>query len=81
MLTCKDASRLVSDGMDRPLALPQRLGLTFHLAICGACRRLRVQMHWLRAAARQYPGPLLDELPAEGGEPSGDEKGEKDPPR
>ena len=61
MLTCKDASRLISDGMDRPLRLPQRVGLSLHLAICGACRRMRTQMHWLRAAARQYPGPLADD--------------------
>ena len=61
MLTCKDASRLISDGMDRPLRLPQRIGLSLHLAICGACRRMRTQMHWLRAAARQYPGPLADD--------------------
>jgi len=61
MLTCKDASRLISDGMDRPLRLPQRIGLTLHLAICGACRRMRTQMHWLRSAARQYPGALAEE--------------------
>jgi len=61
MLTCKDASRLISDGMDRPLRLPQRLGLSLHLAICGACRRMRTQMHWLRAGARLYPEALADE--------------------
>ena len=69
MLTCKDASRLVSEAEDRPLGLRERLGLRLHLWICANCRRYERQIRFLRKALRAWaldsemelPGP---ELPA-----------------
>ena len=53
-LTCGEASKLLSDGMERTLTRPERIGLRLHLWICRACRRFRRQirllstlMHWL----------------------------------
>ena len=50
MIHCRDASRLMSEAMDRKLPLWQRLALALHLAICDGCRNARRQMHALRAA-------------------------------
>ena len=35
MLSCKEATRLVSQGLDRELALGERIALRVHLAICA----------------------------------------------
>jgi hypothetical protein len=61
-LTCKEASRLISDGLDRELPLAQRVALRIHIGICTACTRLNSQFEFLRRAASQFPGPD-DDLP------------------
>lgn len=52
MLTCKDASRLVSEGQERKLGLQERLGLRLHLWMCARCRRFERQIQLLRRALR-----------------------------
>ena len=49
-LTCKEATRLVSQGMDRRLGVGERLRLHVHLAICDACTQFTRQMAFLRKA-------------------------------
>ncbi|OGA00998.1 MAG: hypothetical protein A3H35_01720 [Betaproteobacteria bacterium RIFCSPLOWO2_02_FULL_62_17] len=53
-LTCKQASRLQSQALDRELRLSERLALGFHLGLCDACRKISMQMDFLRRAARAY---------------------------
>lgn len=53
MLTCKEASRLVSESLDHRLRLTDRLGLRIHLLICRACERFAAQAQFLRRAARR----------------------------
>jgi hypothetical protein len=53
MLTCKDASRLISEGQERYLRLRERWGLHLHLWLCVNCRRFERQIHLLRGALRQ----------------------------
>jgi len=48
--TCKQASRLVSEGQDRKLGLRERIGLRWHLWMCGSCRRFEQQLLMLRKA-------------------------------
>jgi predicted anti-sigma-YlaC factor YlaD len=57
MLTCKEAARLISEGLDRDLAVAERARLRVHLALCTACTRVTRQFDFLRRAARAYPGP------------------------
>lgn len=57
MLSCKEASRLISENLDRDLGVAERAALRVHLAICVACSRMTRQFDFLRRAARQYPGP------------------------
>lgn len=57
MINCREASRLVSEGLDRELPVADRATLRLHLAICTACTRLSRQLEFLRRAVREYPGP------------------------
>jgi len=50
MLTCKQASQLISQSLDRPLSLSSRIELKFHLLICDACSRFKRQLNRLRIA-------------------------------
>jgi hypothetical protein len=52
-LTCKEATRLVSQGLDRKLGLWDRLRLRIHLAICAACTAFARQMELLRRAIQR----------------------------
>lgn len=54
MLTCKDASRLVSEAQERRLGLRERWGLRLHLWICDNCRRFERQVRLLRQAVRVW---------------------------
>ena len=49
---CKEAIRLQSDAMDRPLTSWQRAGLRMHLWLCKWCRRYGRQVAFLRTIAR-----------------------------
>ncbi len=57
MITCKEASRLISEDLDRDLGVAERARLRVHLALCAACTRVTRQFDFLRRAARAYPGP------------------------
>ena len=50
---CKEAVRLQSKALDRPLTGLQRIGLRIHLALCVWCTRYGKQIKFLRAAAKQ----------------------------
>lgn len=54
MLTCKEASVLLSQAQERPLGLRERLGLQLHLLLCDGCANFRRQLAFLRAAIRRY---------------------------
>jgi hypothetical protein len=53
-LTCKEASRLLSQAQDRKLTLAQRATLRLHLSACEACARFQAQLNTLRVAMRKY---------------------------
>lgn len=53
MLSCKETTRLVSQGLDRELAFGERVLLRVHLAYCMGCRRTRRQLTFLRRAVRE----------------------------
>ena len=50
MLSCKEVTRLVSQGLDRRLGFGERLRLRVHLAICDGCANFRRQMIFIREA-------------------------------
>lgn len=53
MLSCKEVSRLVSQGLDRRLGFAERVGLRIHLAICEGCASFSKQAAFLRRSVRQ----------------------------
>ena len=52
LLSCKETTRLLSQGEDRNLAFGERVALRVHLAICRGCRNVDAQFRFLRLAAR-----------------------------
>lgn len=53
MLSCKEASRLISQSLDRRLTGWERFGLRLHLMICDVCSRFRNQVELIRAAVKR----------------------------
>lgn len=53
MLTCKDASHLVSHSQDRPLSFRERWALRLHLWMCVSCRNFERQVALIRRVLRQ----------------------------
>jgi hypothetical protein len=54
VISCKDASRLVSRREDALLSVWQRWVLRLHLAVCTACTRFERQIRLLRDAMHKY---------------------------
>ena len=50
MLSCKEVTRIVSQGLDRNLSFSERVRLRVHLGICDGCTNFRDQMALLREA-------------------------------
>jgi hypothetical protein len=50
MLTCKEAARLVSQGLDRRLGFGERMALRVHLLLCDGCTHFKKQTAFLRKA-------------------------------
>jgi hypothetical protein len=53
-ISCKEATRLISEGQDRTLSLVERAQLQVHFAICRGCRAVNEQMQFLRRAMKQF---------------------------
>ncbi|MBI3150318.1 MAG: zf-HC2 domain-containing protein [Betaproteobacteria bacterium] len=54
MITCKQASELVSRTQEGPLSLREKLSLRLHLLICDGCARFAKQVNFLREAMQRY---------------------------
>ena len=52
-ITCKEVTRLVSEGLDRELPREERLRLRAHMAICRGCQSISDRMAFLRRAMRK----------------------------
>lgn len=62
MLSCKKATRLVSEGLDRKMPLRRRVGLRFHVHMCRGCSRYARQITALNGLVSNHH---VDEPPAE----------------
>jgi len=54
IISCKDASRLVSQREEATLSSWQGLVLRLHLSVCAACSRFERQVAFLRNAMQKY---------------------------
>ncbi len=66
MLTCREASVLISEARDRKLRLHERLGLRVHLWMCISCRRFNRQVRLMCRLLRSQTGPDLFDTPGPG---------------
>ena len=57
LLSCRETTRLVSQGLDRELAAGERVALRVHFLYCLGCRRANRQMAFLRRAVRALAEP------------------------
>lgn len=48
--SCRETTRLLSQGADRELGFGERAALRVHLAICRRCRNVQAQFRFLRLA-------------------------------
>ncbi|MDW6002987.1 zf-HC2 domain-containing protein [Vibrio mangrovi] len=53
-MNCKQATRLLSERMDRSLTTKEKLALRMHVAICTGCRRFGTQMDDIRLLSKHY---------------------------
>jgi len=54
MLTCKNATQLLSEGQDRKLTLSEKMSLEIHLALCKGCNNYRNQIKFLSQTCRRF---------------------------
>ncbi len=52
MLSCQQASQIVSQSLDRPLTTRERFALKFHLLICKYCKNFSQQLNAMRVALK-----------------------------
>jgi hypothetical protein len=53
MLSCKQASQIISQSLDRQLTMRERFALKLHLLVCKYCKRFSQQLESLRVAIKQ----------------------------
>ena len=54
MLNCKQNTELLSQTLDRPATLRERLAVRLHLMMCCGCRNFDKQLAFLRKAGREW---------------------------
>jgi hypothetical protein len=54
VISCREASRLLSQAQDRPLTWLERVKLRAHLLLCDMCNRFAAQLVVMREAMRHY---------------------------
>jgi hypothetical protein len=57
MMSCKEATLLMSQNLDRRLGLMERIGLRLHVLICIGCRNTQQHFEFLRQLARRSGTP------------------------
>lgn len=65
LISCKTASRLISQSLDKPLSWHERLTLRFHLMICKFCKEFSRQLTKLQLAAKAMIQTTEDDLTIE----------------
>ncbi|WP_417617055.1 zf-HC2 domain-containing protein [Oceanisphaera sp.] len=54
MLSCHKATRLMSEGQERPLSKFERFSLAMHTMMCNGCRQFERQLPVLRSFAHTF---------------------------
>jgi len=54
LISCKEASRALSQMQDGSVSLPLYFRIRLHLLWCEACKRFEQQLHFLHEAMQRY---------------------------
>lgn len=65
MLSCREATRLMSDSLDQELPWSKRARLKIHLALCKHCRRFEEQSRLITVMSNRYFGLVEGTCPEE----------------
>jgi len=69
MMDCKQASKVISQSLDRKLTLRERIALKLHLFICDACKHFNHQLLTLRTSFKHLSASVendtLIQMPSE----------------
>lgn len=64
MMSCKQATHLLSQRMDRKLSVGETLSLRFHLMMCDGCTNFKNNMSFLRKACERVVADTQGASPA-----------------
>lgn len=53
MMNCQEATRLMSEALDRPLSAQERFALRLHTMLCRGCNNYGKQMVFIRRATQR----------------------------
>lgn len=53
-MRCRQATQIISESRERPLALQEKVGLKIHLLTCPHCRRFQRNCQALSEMMRQF---------------------------
>lgn len=53
-VSCREATKLLSDASERKLGLLESASLKIHLSICQMCRNFDSQLRFLRKASEKF---------------------------
>lgn len=55
MLNCKQNTELLSQSLERPVTLREKIAMRMHLMMCRGCRNFEKQLGFIRKACRELP--------------------------
>lgn len=61
LYSCQKVAELLSQAMDEPLTLTDRVRLQVHLTLCGNCRNVEKQLTMLRGLGASLDLPTDDD--------------------
>lgn len=61
MLNCKNATKLLSESLERTLPLSRRMGLKMHLLMCRFCARFEKQIKFMSNITRRHEKQCQEE--------------------
>ncbi|WP_432612608.1 zf-HC2 domain-containing protein [Acinetobacter portensis] len=54
MLNCHQTTQILSEKMDRPLSMKEKMSVFMHTSMCSACRNFEKQMGEIRHLSKEF---------------------------
>jgi predicted anti-sigma-YlaC factor YlaD len=69
MLTCQQATQLMSSRLDHEMPVTKKMNLKFHLLMCKSCRRCDDQLDLIHQAGKQWYQRMIEEQAMKSNDP------------